>query len=475
VGVREPATSRPAVAIDLTQPRVVHIVAAAGSAMSGIAAVLASAGHRVSGTDLHESPRLDTLRALGVDVHLGHDAANVGPDVELLVVSSAISADNPEVLEAQRRGIVVAPGAGAQRALVATRRGIAIAGSHGKTTTTTMLTLILRAAGWDPSFVVGGDVAALGATAALHAGEWLVIEADESDGTFLELGAEAAIVTSIEADHLGHYGGLDALEEAFATFARAVDGALVLCVDDAVTARLADDLRGEGTHGHLVTYGTAPGADVRIDGYVGTATGSRWTLVHRDEQLGEIELATPGKHNAVNAAGAAAMALEIGVPFRAVRDGLASFGGLSRRFEYRGERRGVTFVDDYAHLPGEVSAMVDAAHEGAWSRVVVVFQPHRYSRTAELWRDFADAFVGADLLVLTDVYGFNEPVIEGVSGHLLVRAVLDAHPDQAVVYLPARADLLVHVPKLARPGDLVLTLGAGDLTTLPDEWLATAS
>ncbi len=454
--------------IDLTTPQRVHVVAVGGSAMSGIALVLAGLGHRVTGSDIAESPRLAGVRAAGVEVRVGHDAANVADDVDVVVASSAIGDDNPEVQHARARGVPVLRRADAQRAIARTRRPVVVAGSHGKTTTTSMLTLVLEDAGWAPSFLVGGDVTSLGATAALRAGEWIVVEGDESDGTFLELGAEAAVVTSIEPDHLAHYGGLTGLEEAFHRFVAAVPGPRVLCLDDAATARLAAQTPG------AVGYGFRDDAEYRITGYSGARDGSRFDLRHRGEPLGPVELAIPGRHNATNAAAAAAMALELGVSFDAVQRGLARFGGLARRFQRRGARDGVTFVDDYAHLPAEVAATVGAAREGDWARVVVVFQPHRYSRTAELWRDFADAFVGADVLVLTDVYGFNEPVIPGVSGRLVLRAVLDAHPDQPVVYLPARADLARHVPALTRPGDLVLTLGAGDLTELPDEWLGAA-
>jgi UDP-N-acetylmuramate--alanine ligase len=459
---QEPAT------LDVMAPQHVHVVAVGGSAMSGIARVLAGLGHRVTGSDIAESARLASVRAAGVDVYVGHDAAHVGEHVDVVVASSAIGDDNPEVRRARELGIPVLRRADAQRAIVRTRRSVAVAGSHGKTTTSSMLTLVLEDAGWEPSFLVGGDVASLGATAALRAGEWLVVEADESDGTFLELGAEAAIVTSVEPDHLGHYGGLAALEDAFRRFVAGVPGPRVLCLDDTATARLAAQTP------HTVGYGFTEGADYRITEYEGAADGSRIRLAHREEVLGPVELGIPGRHNATNAAGAAAMALELGVPFDAVQRGLARFGGLARRFQRRGVRDGVTYVDDYAHLPTEVAAMVGAAREGGWARVVVVFQPHRYSRTADLWRDFADAFVGADLLVLTDVYAFNEPVIHGVSGRLVLRAVLDAHPEQPAVYLPARADLARHVPLLTRPGDLVLTLGAGDLTELPDVWLGAA-
>lgn len=454
--------------LDLATPQSVHVTGVGGSAMSGIARVLVALGHRVTGSDITDAPRLAGLRSLGIEVKVGHREGNVGDDVDVLVVSSAIGDDNPEVVAARTRGIPVLRRADAQRAIVATRRAIAVAGSHGKTTTSSMLTLVLEDAGWDPSFLVGGDVASLGTTAALRSGEWLVVEADESDGTFLELGADAAVVTSIEPDHLGHYGGFAALEAAFAGFVAAVPGVRVLCADDAATARLA-----AGTAG-VVRYGFAEAADYRVTGYEGSAAGSRFALHHHDRALGAIVLAIPGRHNATNAAAAAAVALELGAPFDAVQRGLARFGGLARRFERRGTRGGVTFVDDYAHLPTEVASMVAAAREGGWRRVVVVFQPHRYSRTAELWRDFADAFVGADVVVLTDVYAFNEAAIPGVSGRLVLRAVLDAHPDLRVLYLPRRDDLVRHVPALTRPGDLVLTLGAGDLTELPDVWLGAA-
>ena len=262
--------------LELATPRTVHIVAIGGSAMSGIASVLVRMGHRVSGSDIRESPRLQRLRDLGVVTHLGHDAANVGDDVDALIVSTAIGDDNPEVLIAGERGIPVYRRADAQRAIVAMRRGIAVAGSHGKTTTASMLTLILRAAGWDPSFLIGGDVPELGTTAALHAGEWLVVEADESDGSFLEIGAEAAVVTSIEPDHLSYYGDVATMEAAFERFVAGVTGVRVLCIDDPVTAALAASLGDE-----VVTYGFAAGADHRITDYAGSGTGARFALERR--------------------------------------------------------------------------------------------------------------------------------------------------------------------------------------------------
>jgi len=451
--------------LDLASPQRIHIVGIGGAGMSAIATVLAQMGHRVSGSDLKESRTVARLRLAGVDAVTGHDAAHVTDDVDAVVVSTAIPPANAEVRAAHERGVPVLRRAEALRAIVATRRTVAVAGSHGKTTTASMLALVLRAAGWAPSFIIGGEVNEVGTNAALDAGEWLVVEADESDGTFLELGPEAAIVTNVEPDHLDHYGDFPALMDAFHDFLSAVPAVRVACADDPVARRLAAADAG------IVTYGWAEDADYRIAEYEGGRSGSRLELARRGRTLGAVELPVPGWHNALNAAGATALALELGVPFAAAADALRGFGGVARRFQFRGQLDGATLVDDYAHIPGEIAAMIRAAREGGWQRVIAVFQPHRYTRTARLWREFGDAFADADVVVLTDVYSAGEAPQPGVSGRLILRAVLDRHPSLPVTYLPRRADLVEHVPRLARPGDVVLTLGAGDLTTLPDEWL----
>jgi UDP-N-acetylmuramate--alanine ligase len=455
-------------ALDLREPRAVHIVGVGGAGMSAIATVLARMGHRVSGSDLKESATLARLRLLGVDAHVGHGADRLPVALDAVVVSTAIPPSNPEVAAAEVRGVPVLRRSEALRALVATRRSIAVAGSHGKTTVSSMLALCLRTAGWHPSFVIGGDLNEVGTNAAYDDGDWLVVEADESDGTFLELAPEAALVTNVEPDHLDHYGAFEDLVAAFEHFLDDVPGARVVCADDEVASALASR---PGT----TTYGWRDGATYRIHRYEGGRQGSTFEL-HRDgSALGVLELPVPGRHNALNAAGAAAMALEIGVPFDAVARALRGFGGVARRFQFRGEVGGITLVDDYAHLPTEVSAALGAAREGDWRRVVAVFQPHRYTRTARLWRDFADAFVDADVIVLTDVYPAGEAPQPGVSGRLVLRAVLDAHPSASVTYLPRHADVVAHTLRLARDGDVVLTLGAGDLTTAPDAWLAAAT
>jgi UDP-N-acetylmuramate--alanine ligase len=460
-------TSEP-VDLDLTSPRSVHIVGIGGAGMSAIATVLARMGHNVTGSDLKDSRGLDRLRLLGIRADVGHRAENVA-DVEAVIVSTAIPPSNPEVRVAAERGTPVLRRADALRALAATHRTVAVAGSHGKTTSSSMLALILRAAGWRPSFLIGGELNEVGTNAAYDEGEWLVVEADESDGTFLELSPEAGIVTNVEPDHLDHYGGFRELTAAFDRFLAEISGPRVACFDDPVAGGLARE------HAGTVTYGFDDGAMYRVDAYQGDREGSRFHVRHAGADIGTIELPVPGRHNALNATGAAAMALELGAPFDAVAEALRGFGGVARRFQFRGELDGVTLVDDYAHIPGEIAAMVRAAREGDWKRVIVVFQPHRYTRTARLWRGFADAFTGADLVVLTDVYAANETPQPGVSGRLILGAVLDAHPSLPVVYLPRRADIVQHALRLARPGDIVLTLGAGDLTTVPDEWLTRAA
>jgi UDP-N-acetylmuramate--alanine ligase len=458
--------------LDLSAPRRIHIVGVGGMAMSGIAAVLTRLGHTVSGSDLKSWRGLERLRFLGVDVHVPHDAACLPAELDAVVVSTAIPPTNPEVIAARERGVPVLHRAEALAAIVDTRRTLAISGTHGKTTTSTMTTLILRAAGWHPSFLIGGEPNAVGSNAAYDDGEWLVIEADESDGTFIEIAPEAVILTNVEPDHLDHYGDMAALEAACARYLSSAPGPRVACADDPGAARLAAVVSAAGEP--VITYGEAAGADYRIEGYSGDRSGSTFTLLRHGEPLGEIRLPAPGRHNARNAAGAAALATEIGVPFDAVRAALGRFAGVARRFQFHGEIDGVTLVDDYAHLPGEIKATLAAAREGDWSRIVAVFQPHRYTRTARLWRDFGDAFTDADVVVLTDVYAAGEPPQPGVSGRLILQAVSEARPAGRLYYLPKRSDVLARVPELTRPGDLVITLGAGDVTSLPDEWLKAA-
>ncbi|HEX7277556.1 MAG TPA: cyanophycin synthetase, partial [Acidimicrobiales bacterium] len=296
-------------------------------------------------------------------------------------------------------------------------------------------------------------------------GDWLVVEADESDGTFLTLPCDTALVTSVEPDHLEHYGTFAVLEDAFDQFLGHASGHRLVCADDPGAAAL-------GALHDAVSYGTSATADMRMIEVVGGRSSVRFGLLDHGRPIGDVEVPLPGLHNARNAAGAISAAVLAGAPFAAVAAAVAGSAGIGRRFQVRGERRGVTFVDDYAHLPGEVAAALAAAGDGRWERIVCIFQPHRYSRTAALWRDFGGSFGGVDLLLVTDVYPAGEPPRPGVSGQLIVDAVSERDPDAAVTYVPLRAELVARLHQLLRPGDLCLTLGAGDLTTLADELLA---
>jgi len=447
--------------VDLTPPQAIHVVGVGGAGMSAIASVLAAMGHRVSGSDLKSSKALDRLADQGIRVAVGHRAEQL-EDAAVVAVSTAIGPDNPEVVAARASGRPVLRRSEVLAAITALRRTISVAGTHGKTTTSSMLAVVLTEAGMDPSFIIGGDVNQIGSGAVWSDGEWFVVEADESDGTFVELQTEVAVVTNVEADHHAHYGEFAALRDAFDKF---VDGAGLLAVvgiDDAEGHALAE-------RHPVTTVGEHPDARYRITELRRERRGTTFGLVRAGTDLGEIHLPVPGAHNARNAAVAAATALEIGVSFEAAAAALARFGGVARRFEFRGEAGGVAFVDDYAHLPTEVAAALAAARDTQPERLVAVFQPHRYSRVAALGREFGSSFVDADLLAVTDVYSAGEAPIPGISGKAVVDAVLAADPTRAVAYLPRREDLVAHLVSRLRPGDLCLTLGAGDLTTLPDE------
>jgi len=449
---------------DPGRPVAVHIVGIGGAGMSAIATALHAMGHTVTGSDLRASGVTDRLTRAGIAVAIGHDRSNVG-SADLVTVSSAVSDDNPEVLEARLRGIPVLARSEALAAIASLRRCIAVAGTHGKTTTASMLALLLVEAGVRPSFLIGGDVNEIGTNAVWGEGEWLVVEADESDGTFLALVPDIAVVTNVEADHLDHYGTFAAVRSAFEDF---VAGARhrVVGGDDLVAAQIGRD----------------SGADI-----VGTGEDSTFRIVELElarsslsfdlldpagATLGRLEVPVPGLHNARNAAVATVAALAAGVPFAAASRALARFAGVARRFEFRGEANGVTFVDDYAHLPSEVRAALAAARNGDWRRVVAVFQPHRYSRTADLWSEFGASFGDADLVVVTDVYGAGEAPVPGVSGQLVADAIRRSAPGLPVVYVAGRSDVRTVVGGLLEPGDLCCTLGAGDLTSLPDELIA---
>ncbi len=450
--------------LDLGTMRRVHIVGIGGAGMSAIATVLASMGCRVTGSDLKESPVTRRLVERGIPVAIGHQPDNLGP-LDALTRSPAVAESNPEVHEARRRGVPVLHRSAVLAAIAAARRTVAVAGTHGKTTTASMLALMMVEAGLRPSFLIGADVNEIGTNAVWDSGEWLVLEADESYGTFTALDAEIAVVTNVEADHLDHYGTFDALRSAFARFLGGAVGGSVVWADDPV----ADGL-GRAVGARRV--GTTVDSEYRVVDLALSRSAVGFGLIGPRGPLGSLRVPVPGVHNAANAAVAAVVALGLGVPFAAVAAALARFAGVPRRFEFRGEVNGVTFVDDYAHLPSEVRATLAAAKAGGWARVVAVFQPHRYTRTAALSGAFGTAFHDADAVVVTDVYSAGEPAVPGVSGKLIADAIAEQDPDVPVLYAPGHGELRSVVSRLLAPGDLCCTLGAGDLTNLPDELLA---
>jgi UDP-N-acetylmuramate--alanine ligase len=466
----------------------VHIIGVGGTGMSAVATVLLAMGHRVTGSDAADSDRLQRLARAGAEVHVGHDPSWLG-DADLVSVSTAIPPTNAEVAEAGRRGLRVWRRAELLAAICRQRRTVAVAGTHGKTTTSAMLAVILRDAGARPGYIVGGDLfgsdlETVSGAAWEPDGEWLVVEADESDGTFLELGADAVVVTSVEADHLDFYGDVSTMRAAFERFAAAAPGPRVVCADDPGAMALAavlhePDAAGasppsspmNGPAGPIVTYGTNPTATVRIEDVALGAAGAAFALRSRaGRRLTTVWLRVPGLHNVRNATAALTMAEALGVPWATGAAALRGYRGVARRFERRGERDGITFIDDYGHLPGEVASALAAA-AGRWDRVVAVFQPHRYSRTEALWQDFANAFRGADVVLVTDIYPAGELPRPGVTGQLIADAVRSAQPNRDVHYAPTLDDAAAELRRILQPGDLCLTLGAGDLTTLPERFL----
>ncbi|MFL6206496.1 MAG: UDP-N-acetylmuramate--L-alanine ligase [Acidimicrobiales bacterium] len=451
--------------LDLASTRRLHITNVGGAGMSAIATLLVEMGHVVTGHDpADDTPFLDRLRALGADISTGDPGPL--PATDAVVVSTATPRDHPHVVAAEAAGIPVRHRSAVLGAIGRARPTIAVAGTHGKTTTTALLATLLTEAGQEPGYLVGAEVAGLGRSAAWGGTGPLVAEADESDGSFLAVGATSAIVTNVEPDHLEHWGGERALRAAFERFVASLDGPAVLCLDDPGAVALIPHAR------RPITYGTTPGADHQISQVATEGTGVRFRLRHDGDEVEVTVPAAPGIHNARNAAAAIALAHTLGIGLPAAVDALASFRGVARRFELRGEAAGVVLVDSYDHLPTEVAAALAAARAGRWRRVVCCFQPHRYSRTEALGRSFADCFGDADLLAVTGIYPAGEVPRPGVTGKIVVDAVLDAHPWKHVAWLPTLDDVVSYLGSVLRPGDLCLTLGAGDLTSVPPRLLA---
>jgi len=443
----------------------VHLVGIGGAGMSGIARIMLARGMAVSGSDSRDSPALAALRSLGATVHVGHRGGNLGPAVGTVVVSTAIRESNPELVQARRRGLPVLHRAAALAALMAGRRRVAVAGTHGKTSTTAMLTVAAQACGADPGYAIGGDLAGSGTNASDGGGELFVAEADESDGSFLLLSPDAAVVTNVEADHLDQHGTPEAVAAAFDRFAERVapDGFLVTCADDPGARRLA--AAAARLPRRVRSYGESAEADLRLAELALSPSGCGYLAILDGTALARVRLAVPGRHMALNSAAALLAGLELGLPAAGLAAGLAGYRGVRRRFELKGTAAGVRVYDDYAHHPTEVAAQLRAARMVAGDgRLVVAFQPHLFSRTAAFAPEFGAALGLADEVVVLDVYPAREDPVPGVTGKLVADAV--PLPAGRVRFEPDRSAVVGEVAGRARPGDLVITMGAGDVTTI---------
>lgn len=436
----------------------IHFIGIGGIGMSGIAELLLNQGYRVSGSDLKESDTTRRLVGLGGEVHIGHVAENI-TEVDVVVTSTAVSADNPEVIEAHRQHVAVIPRAEMLAELMRMKYGIAIAGTHGKTTTTSMMSVVLHHAGIDPTAVIGGKLDAFGSNAKLGRGKFLVAEADESDGSFMHLSPTIAVVTNIDEDHLDFYSGIDEIKQIFVDFINKVPfyGRAVLCLEDKNIQDILPEVKKRFT-----TYGFSSQADFYADEVQQRQGRTSFRAYFRGNELGRISFKLPGRHNVLNALSVIAVAHELEIPFQTVIGGFRNFGGLQRRFQLRDEVDGIMLIDDYGHHPVEIRATLEAAKSGWNKRIIAVFQPHRYSRTSALFEDFKKAFYQADSLVVTDVYAAGEEPIEGATAEALAQGVLE-HGHKSVAYrgsLDAAAD---YVTEIAEPGDMVVTLGAGNV------------
>src|SRR5271156_1257530 len=437
----------------------IHLVGVGGSGMSGIAEVLLSTGYAVSGSDLKSTSVTERLRNLGATVYLNHQPENVN-GAHVVVVSSAVAPDNVEIVEAHRLKIPVIPRAEMLAELMRLKYGIAVAGAHGKTTTTSMIASVLDAAGLDPTFVVGGRVNHLWSNAGVGKSEYMVVEADESDRSFLLLAPVVAVVTTIDREHLDQYHSLREIQDVFLQFVNRVPfyGTVILCLDEPNVQAILPRVKRP-----VITYGTSSQADLVIAEVKLRGLASEFRLKYHGDDLGIFHLPSPpGIHNVSNAAAAAAVALSLNVPADLIRAGLAKFSGVGRRFEIKGVFNGVTLIDDYGHHPAEIRATLEAAHGCNYQRLLVLFQPHRYSRTQHLWEDFRRSFNEADVLVISEIYAAGEPPVEDITGEKLAEAISSAGHKNVVFKSTMQAGM-DYILREAKPGDAVLAIGAGSI------------
>ena len=442
----------------------IHFVGIGGIGMSGIAEVLLNLGYHISGSDIKETEVTRRLQILGCEIFYGHRKENV-KEADVVVVSSAIRQSNPEVEVAEQRLIPVIPRAEMLAELMRMKVGIAIAGTHGKTTTTSLIATVLAAGGLDPTVVIGGRLNSIGSNARLGRGEFLVAEADESDGSFLKLMPTIAVVTNVDPEHLDYYSGIEEIKEAFLSFINKIPffGLAVLCLDHPNIQNLIPRLKKR-----FSTYGLTTQADFQAKEIVFEGLSTTFDVLHQRREVGRLRIQMPGLHNVYNALATVATAFELDIPFRIVQDTLREFSGIQRRFQIKGEKKGILIVDDYGHHPVEIIATLKAARTGWERRIVAVFQPHRYSRTKALFHDFLTAFYDADILILTDIYPAGEDRIEGVEAKALFEGLREyGHKD--VTYLADKREIVEHLLRVVVSGDLVITLGAGDIWQVSEE------
>ena len=444
----------------------IHFVGIGGIGMSGIAEVLLNLGYQVSGSDLARSETTERLASLGASVELGHHEDNL-QDVDVVVISTAVRADNPEVVAAHRQMIPVIPRAEMLAELMRMKYGVAIAGTHGKTTTTSMVATMLSHGGIDPTAVIGGRLDSLGSNAKLGQGKFLVAEADESDGSFMKLSPTIAVVTNIDADHLDYYKDLNEIRDTFVDFINKVPfyGVAVLCLDDENIQACIPQVKKR-----FVTYGLTNQADFQAAEIVHDGEKTSFNVYYQSEKLGEITLHMPGRHNVLNTLAAVAVGMELELPFDVIAEGLNEFGGVQRRFQVKHNKNDIMVVDDYGHHPVEIKATLSAACSGWEKRVVAVFQPHRYSRTQALFEDFLTAFYQADKLIVMDVYAASEDPIPGVEARDLCDGI-SGHGHKDVTYIADKEAVVAHLKDVVQPGDLVITLGAGNVWQVGEEFI----
>ena len=442
----------------------IYFVGIGGAGMSGIAVVLLNLGYRVSGSDLKLSETTERLQKRGATVFQGHHEQHV-TDVDVVVTSSAVKTGNPEVIAARSRAIPVIPRAEMLAELMRLKYGIAVAGAHGKTTTTSLIGTVLDRGGISPTVVIGGKLNTINTNTILGSGDFMVVEADESDGSFLKLSPTIAVVTNIDPEHLDHYGSVDEIKRAFITFTNKIPfyGLTILCLDNQHVQDLIPRLEKR-----YLTYGLTPQADLQACDISARGLSMNFTVLRHREELGTIELPIPGVHNVLNALAAIATAMEIKLPFPVIQEALKTFGGVQRRFQLKGTFNGINLIDDYGHHPTEIQATLRAAKAIWKGRLVVLFQPHRYTRTRDLYREFLSAFNQADLLLLTDIYPAGEDPLPGVTSEVLFRGIRE-RGHKNVLYVPRREETADKLISLLKPGDTVITLGAGDIWQLGAE------